>query len=66
MAFPYDKLSKHIFNWPNRGTCLYEWSRIYGTSEFHIQGLKEINKFFDMVLRSEISRLLEADDSYTA
>lgn len=66
MEFPYDKLAKHIFNWPNRGDCLYEWDRVYSASPFYLQGLKEINKFFDLVMRSEVNRLLEMDKNYTA
>ena len=58
MTFPYDKLSKHIFNWPNREECLHEWYRVYGQMPFYTRGVELINHFFTMALKSELNRLM--------
>lgn len=58
MPFPYDKLTKHIFNWPNREECLREWYRVYGLSSFYAKGVELINDFFTKALKSELNRLM--------
>jgi len=58
MTFPYDKLTKHIFNWPNREDCLREWYRVYGLSSFYAKGVELINDFFTKALKSELNRLM--------
>lgn len=53
----YTKLAKHIFNFPDRLMCLKEWDRLYATAPFYAEGKKNIQIFFNTVLRTEAKRL---------
>lgn len=53
----YKILFRHVFNFPDRLMCLKEWDRLYATAPFYAEGRRNIQIFFNTVLRTEAKRL---------